>query len=129
MSRMVIVFCALSAMLSTLLIALFAIGNVDFMIPKIIVCAALIDQSVITILYFAVKRMGGPLRLVVRIGAIGVLIGGLFVLVQTAMNWKTNPDFVYAALGVVLIVQGALTMISISREHESDVKGGLKGSQ
>lgn len=125
MSRLVIVFCALSAMLATLLIALFAIGNVDFMIPRIIVCAVLIDQSVITILYFAVKRIGGPLRLVVRVGSIGVLIGGLFVIGQTALSWKKNPDFVYAALGIVLLTQSALTLISLRREPDSAPKGGV----
>ena len=119
MNRLVIVFCAISALLSTLLIAVFAVGNVDFMVPRILVCAVLIDQSVITILYFAVKRVGGPLRLVVRIGSVGVLIGGLFVIGQTALAWKQRADLVYAALGIVLLVQGALTLISLRREPDS----------
>ena len=129
MSRLVIVFCALSAMLATLLIALFAIGNVDFMIPKIVVSAVLIDQSVITILYFAVKRVGGPLRLVVRIGSLGVLIGGIFVIGQTALSWKQNPDIVYAALGVVLLVQSTLTLISLRGEPESAPGGAADASR
>ena len=131
MDRLVIVFCALSAMLATLLIALFAIGNVDFMIPKIVVSAVLIDQSVVTILYFAVKRVGGPLRLVVRIGSIGVLIGGVIVIGQTALSWKQNPDFVYASLGLALVVQGALTLISLRREPDSAPIGvsGPSGKQ
>lgn len=123
MSRLVIVFCAISALLATLLIAVFAVGNVDFMVPRILVCAVLIDQSVITILYFAVKRVGGPLRLVVRVGSVGVLIGGLFVIGQTALAWKQHADLVYAALGIVLLVQGALTLLSLRREPDSAAGG------
>ena len=128
MSRLVIVFCAISSILATLLIALFAIGNVEFMIPRIVVCAVLIDQSVITILYFAVRRVGGPLRLVVRIGSVGILIGGIFVIAQTALSWKQSPDYVYAALGVALIVQGALTLISLRREPTAAPGSVAEGS-
>ena len=128
MSKTIIVFCALSAILATVLITLFAVGNVEFMIPKIVVSAVLIDQSVITILYFAVKRVGGPLRLVVRIGSIGVLIGGLFVIAQSALGWKQNRDFVYAALGVALLVQGALTLMSLRREPETATVIGFDAS-
>jgi hypothetical protein len=119
MGKTIIVFCALSAILATILITLFAVGNVEFMIPKIVVSAVLIDQSVITILYFAVKRVGGPLRLLVRIGSIGVLAGGVLVIGQSAIGWQQNRDFVYAALGVALLVQGALTLVSLRREPKT----------
>jgi uncharacterized membrane protein HdeD (DUF308 family) len=82
-------------------------------------CVLLIDQSVVTILYLLAKRLGSSFRIVVLVGAVGILVGGLLIIVQNAMTPESDPQILISALGAAAIVQGVCTLWQIARMRGS----------
>jgi hypothetical protein len=120
MANALVVLCVLSTLFATGLIVAFAAGQTLFSLLKIVACVLLIDQSMITILFFLAKRLAKPLRTPVMVGAIGIMIGGVLLLVQNTAQKEAEPQMIITIIAVVAILQGALTVWQIARASASE---------
>lgn len=114
MARFLVALCALTALFATLLLVFFAVGKTPHSLMNMVACVLLIDQSMMTILFFLAKRLATPLRLVVLVGSVGIAIGGILLIVQNATQQEAEPQFLVSALGAVAIVQGVVTAWQIA---------------
>jgi hypothetical protein len=119
MNRVLIALCVLTGLFAATLIVFIAATQSPLPLLKILACVLLIDQSVVTILYLLAKRLGSSFRIAVLVGAVGILVGGLLIIVQNALTPKSDPQILVSALGAAAIVQGAGTLWQIARMRDS----------
>jgi len=89
------------------------------LVPKLLACLLLIDQGVVTILFLRLPVAVPPLRLAVRIGAVGVSIAGILLFVWNAIPREGDLDTIVPVLGIVMVAQGLLTWRYLATKNDA----------
>lgn len=109
MATLLLALCSASSVGALALVVIFVLTRAPDLLPRLLACLLLIDQSVVTILFLRLPVPVPPLRLAVRIGAIGISLAGVLLFVWNAVPRSGDVDAIVPILGVVMVAQGLLT--------------------
>jgi len=103
-------FSAFTSISSILLILYYLLSHADHLAFRIVACMLLLDQGIVTLLYLRLPVTVPPLRFAIRLGAAGILLAGVLLLVWNAIARQPGPDPTIVALSVTMIALGVLTV-------------------
>ena len=109
MTAFILAFACASSLAALAFAIYLVLSHQPYLLPKLLACLLLIDQGVVTILFLRLPVAVPPLRLAVRIGAVGISIAGVLLFVWNAIPREGDFDSIVTVLGVVLVAQGLLT--------------------
>lgn len=118
MAAFILAFACASSLAALALAIYMVVSQQPYLLPKLLACLLLIDQGVVTILFLRLPVAVPPLRLAVRIGAIGISIAGILLFVWNAIPREGDFDSIVTVLGVVLVAQGLLTWRYLTTKND-----------
>ena len=125
MATLLLATCGATALGSLGLVFTLVLSHASDLLPKLLACLLLIDQSVVTILFLRLPVAVPPLRLAVRIGAVGISLAGVLLFVWNAIPREGDLDTIVPVLGIVMVAQGLLTWRYLATK--SDVATSRRG--
>ena len=102
------------------------LSHASDLVPKLLACLLLIDQGVVTILFLKLPVAVPPLRLAVRIGAIGIALAGVLLFVWNAIPREGDLDAIPPILGIAMVGQGLVTWRYLATKN--DATTGVSGA-
>ena len=118
MATVVLAFSCASSLAAFVFALYLVLSHQPYILPKLLACLLLIDQGVVTILFLRLPVALPPLRLAVRIGAIGISIAGILLFVWNAIPRERDFDSIVTVLGAVLVAQGLLTWRYLATKND-----------
>lgn len=109
MASLLLAICGVTALGAFGLVFYLLLSHASDLVPKLLACLLLIDQGVVTILFMRLPVAVPPLRLAVRIGAVGITLAGILLFVWSAIPREGPLDPIMPVLGIVMVAQGLLT--------------------
>lgn len=109
MATLLLGVCAATALGALGLVFYLLLSHAADLVPKLLACLLLLDQGVVTILFLRLPVPVPPLRLAVRIGAVGISLAGVLLFVWNAIPREGGLDAIPPVLGIVMVAQGLLT--------------------
>lgn len=103
-------FSAFTSVSSILLMLFYLLSHADHLAFRLVACVLLLDQGIVTLLYLRLPVTVPPLQFAIRLGAGGLLLAAILLIVWNAVSREAGPDPTIAALGVVMIALGILTI-------------------
>ena len=123
MATLLLALCGASSVGALALVVYFLLTHAPDLVPRLLACLLLIDQSVVTILFLRLPVPVPPLRLAVRIGAIGISLAGVLLFVWNAIPRTGDVDAIVPIVGAVMVAQGLLTWRYLTTKSD-----GIDGS-
>jgi hypothetical protein len=103
-------FSAFTSVSSILLLLYYLLSHADHLAFRIVACMLLLDQGIVTLLYLRLPVTVPPLRFAIRLGAAGLLLAAILLLVWNALVREAGPDPTILVLGIVMIALAILTI-------------------
>lgn len=119
MATLLLAVCGATTLGALGLVCYLLLSHAPDLVPKLLACLLLVDQGVVTILFLRLPVAVPPLRLAVRIGAVGISLAGVLLFVWNAIPREGDLDTIPPLLGMVMVAQGLLTWRYLATKSDS----------